>query len=270
MSRIRVALADDQTLVRAGFRVLVNGEDDMEVVGEAADGAAAVELVRSTRADVVLMDIRMPGMDGLEATRRIADDDDLVGVRVLILTTFDLDEYVFEALRAGAAPMSIKPYSRRLPARRATTVQPRKGSGWVYLPFRVLVSAAGVLLFNQAVFAGQFLSGTFGALHTHRENATIAGIVVLGAALAAVLIRWPGRGPIWPIFACLGLFGLVALQIVLGFARVLTVHVPLGVSIIVLAVLLVIWAWRPHRVPAGPTAEHATVDTVAAATQGRS
>jgi DNA-binding NarL/FixJ family response regulator len=105
---IRVLLADDQTLVRAGFRVLVNGEDDMEVVGQASDGAEAVRLARSTRADVVLMDVRMPGMDGLEATRLIAGDDDLAGVRVLMLTTFDLDEYVFEALRAGASGFLLK------------------------------------------------------------------------------------------------------------------------------------------------------------------
>jgi DNA-binding NarL/FixJ family response regulator len=105
---IRVLLADDQTLVRAGFRVLVNGEDDMEVVGQAGDGAEAVRLARSTRADVVLMDVRMPGMDGLEATRLIAGDDDLAGVRVLMLTTFDLDEYVFEALRAGASGFLLK------------------------------------------------------------------------------------------------------------------------------------------------------------------
>jgi heme A synthase len=140
----------------------------------------------------------------------------------------------------------------------------------VYWPFRVVVSAAGVLLFNQAVFAGQFLSGTFGAVHTHRENATFAGIAVLAAALAAVPIRWPGRGPSWPIFACLGLFGLIALQMMLGFARVLTVHVPLGVAIIALAVLLVIWAWRPHHLPAGATAEQPTVDPTPAATEGRS
>jgi hypothetical protein len=139
----------------------------------------------------------------------------------------------------------------------------------VYWPFRVMVSAAAVLLFNQAVFAGQFLSGTFGALHTHRDNATAAGIVVLAAALAAIPIRWPGRGPSWPILACLGLFGLIALQMRLGFARVLTVHVPLGVAIIVLAVLLVSWAWRPQRVPAGATAGQPTADTAAAAPEGQ-
>ncbi|HEV2348140.1 MAG TPA: response regulator transcription factor [Actinocrinis sp.] len=100
---IRVLLADDQALVRAGFSMLIDSTPDMEVVGEAADGAQAVSLARSTRADVVLMDIRMPNLDGVAATRMITEDDDLVGVRVLILTTFERDEYVFRALRAGAS-----------------------------------------------------------------------------------------------------------------------------------------------------------------------
>jgi DNA-binding NarL/FixJ family response regulator len=105
---IRVVLADDQALIRAGFRVLLSGIDDIEVVGEAADGAEAVEVARSSRADVVLMDIRMPGVDGLEATRRIGEDDDLVGVRVLILTTYEADEYVYQALRNGASGFLVK------------------------------------------------------------------------------------------------------------------------------------------------------------------
>ena len=94
---IRVLLVDDQALVRAGFRSLLEDEDDIEVVGEAGDGATAVDLARSARPDVVLMDIRMPVLDGLEATRRIAADKLLRDVRVLVLTTFELDEYVFEA-----------------------------------------------------------------------------------------------------------------------------------------------------------------------------
>jgi DNA-binding NarL/FixJ family response regulator len=107
---IRVAVADDQALVRSGFTVLLGSADDIEVVGEAADGAEAVTLVERERTDVVLMDIRMPTMDGLEATRRILNgggDTDLA-TRVLILTTFDLDEYVFEALRAGASGFLLK------------------------------------------------------------------------------------------------------------------------------------------------------------------
>jgi DNA-binding NarL/FixJ family response regulator len=105
---IRVLLADDQTLVRSGFRELLERTDGIEVIGEVADGAAAVERVRAERPDVVLMDIRMPVMDGLEATRAIAADRDLSEVRVIMLTTFDLDEYVFEALHAGASGFLLK------------------------------------------------------------------------------------------------------------------------------------------------------------------
>lgn len=105
---IRVLIADDETLVRAGFRVLVDAEPGMIVVGEAADGAAAVDLTRQTHPDVILMDIRMPGVDGLDATRQIAEAPDLAHVHVLILTTFDHDEYVIEALGAGASGFVIK------------------------------------------------------------------------------------------------------------------------------------------------------------------
>jgi DNA-binding NarL/FixJ family response regulator len=103
-----VLLADDQTLVRAGFRVLLERDDGIEVVGEVADGAEAVAAARTARPDVVLMDIRMPVLDGLEATRRIVADELLAGVRVVVLTTFELDEYVFEALRAGASGFLLK------------------------------------------------------------------------------------------------------------------------------------------------------------------
>lgn len=105
---IRVVLADDQALVRAGIRVLLDYEDDMEVVGEAVDGTEAVGLARKLEPEVVLMDIRMPVLDGVEATRRIADDDKLGGVHVVILTTYELDEYVFESLRAGACGFLLK------------------------------------------------------------------------------------------------------------------------------------------------------------------
>jgi len=105
---IRVVLADDQALVRAGFRVLLDSAGDIEVVGEAASGEEAVEQTRTKKPDVVLMDIRMPNTDGLEATRRIATDPELAGVRVLILTTFEVDQYVFEALRSGASGFVVK------------------------------------------------------------------------------------------------------------------------------------------------------------------
>jgi DNA-binding NarL/FixJ family response regulator len=105
---VKVLLADDQALVRAGFKVLLDVEEDVTVVGEAADGADAVEQVRRHRPDVVLMDIRMPVLDGLEATRQIAATRGLEGVRVLILTTYDTDAYVFEALQAGASGFLLK------------------------------------------------------------------------------------------------------------------------------------------------------------------
>ena len=105
---IRVLLADDQPLVRAGFRMLLDAEDDIEVVGEADDGAGALQLVRAERPDVVLMDVRMPNVDGLEALRALGDDAELAGVKVLVLTTFELDEYVFEAVRLGASGFLVK------------------------------------------------------------------------------------------------------------------------------------------------------------------
>jgi DNA-binding NarL/FixJ family response regulator len=105
---ITVVLADDQGLVRAGFRALLDAQADITVVGEAADGEQAVQVAVRERPDVVLMDIRMPGTDGLAATRRIAADDRLGGTKVVILTTFDLDEHVFEAIRAGANGFLVK------------------------------------------------------------------------------------------------------------------------------------------------------------------
>ena len=105
---IRVLLADDQALVRAGFKALLDAQDDIEVVGEAASGEEAVAMARRDRPDVVLMDIRMPGTDGLTATREIVGDDRLSGVRIVILTTFELDEYVFDAIRSGASGFLVK------------------------------------------------------------------------------------------------------------------------------------------------------------------
>jgi DNA-binding NarL/FixJ family response regulator len=105
---IRVLLADDQALVRAGFRALLDAQEDIEVAGEAENGRQAVELTRKLRPDVVLMDIRMPVLDGLAATREIAADRKLDSARIVILTTFELDEYVFEAIRSGAAGFLVK------------------------------------------------------------------------------------------------------------------------------------------------------------------
>jgi hypothetical protein len=115
---------------------------------------------------------------------------------------------------------------------------------WIPWPLRVTSSLSALLLFDQAVFAGQFLSGTFPALQTHRDNATYAGLAMLATAAGAALLRWPGRGPLWPLLACLGLFALIGAQIAIGFARLLVLHIPLGVLIIVGAVALSAWSWR--------------------------
>jgi DNA-binding NarL/FixJ family response regulator len=108
---IGVVIADDQALLRGGFRLLINSEPDMQVLGEAADGSQAAAVARQVRPDIVLMDIRMPGTDGIEATRQITADPAMTGVRVLILTTFDLDDYVYGALRAGASGFVLKDIS---------------------------------------------------------------------------------------------------------------------------------------------------------------
>lgn len=115
---------------------------------------------------------------------------------------------------------------------------------WSRWLFRITSTIAAIMLFDQAVFAGQFLGGSYDSLSVHRENASYAGISVLVSTVAAIVLRWPGRGPWWPIVACVGIFGLIGLQIVLGFARALTFHVPLGVLIIMLATVLAVWAWR--------------------------
>jgi DNA-binding NarL/FixJ family response regulator len=107
---IRVVVADDQALVRGGFAALLDAQDGIEVVGEAADGEQAVRICRELGPDVVLMDIRMPVLDGLAATRQIAADPALAGVRVVVLTTFELDEYVFEAIRSGATVSTAREY----------------------------------------------------------------------------------------------------------------------------------------------------------------
>src|SRR5436190_20711363 len=105
---IRILICDDQALVRAGFKLILDAEDDLEVVGEAGDGGEAVELMRTCTPDVILMDVRMPNMNGIEATQQITRSSGDEGPKVLILTTFDLDEYVYEALRAGASGFLLK------------------------------------------------------------------------------------------------------------------------------------------------------------------
>lgn len=114
---------------------------------------------------------------------------------------------------------------------------------WPRWVLRVTSLVAAIMLFDQAIFAGQFLSGVYPMLHIHRENATYAGISVLVAAAGAVLDRWPGRGPWWPIVAYLVLFGLIALQILLGFQQSLAIHIPLGVTIILAGVVLAVVVW---------------------------
>ena len=138
---------------------------------------------------------------------------------------------------------------------------------WPWTVFRICCTGSAVLIFNQAVFAGQFLGGSFGALHTHRENATVAGIAVLVTTVAALLVRLLGDGPAWPALASLGLFGLIAAEIMLGFARVLTVHIPLGVAIIALTAMLTRWSWRTTRPPVDPVSPAAaeTTDDIPAA-----
>ncbi|MFC9842895.1 response regulator [Streptomyces sp. NPDC060223] len=129
---IRVVIADDQALLRGGFRILIDSADDLEVVGEAETGREAIEVVRRTTPDVVLMDIRMPELDGLSATREIASDPDLDGVRIVILTTYEVDEYVLQALRAGACGFLGKgmrpaelPEAIRVAARGDSLLSPR-------------------------------------------------------------------------------------------------------------------------------------------------
>jgi hypothetical protein len=114
---------------------------------------------------------------------------------------------------------------------------------WSRVLFRIAATLAAVMLFDQAVFAGQFLSGIYASLDVHRENATYAGLSVIVAALCAVLLWRPGRGPWWPIVAYVALFGLIGLQIFLGFAHALAAHVPLGVAIIMVAAAMAVWSW---------------------------
>ncbi|GHJ43964.1 hypothetical protein Cs7R123_13060 [Catellatospora sp. TT07R-123] len=134
---------------------------------------------------------------------------------------------------------------------------------WPVWPYRLLISLTAVLLLLQAVLAGQFLSGIYASLAAHAANATFAGFALLAAAFAAILLRWPGRGPWWPMLATAGLFLLTGLQIGMGYARLLAVHIPLGVSVILLAAFLTVWSWRyrPARAaaPGAPVRQEAQV-----------
>jgi DNA-binding NarL/FixJ family response regulator len=205
---IRVALADDQELARSGFAALLQAEDDIEVVGEAADGMEAVGMAVRTRPDVFLMDIRMPGLDGIEATRRIAAYPDLGGVHVIILTTFELDEYVFEAIRAGAAGFLVKNtnpgellrairvvadgeallspgVTRRLIAEfaaRTRTVRPVPGSDQLTPREREVVSLIAAGLSNEEIAGQLYMSRS-----TARTHATRA-MMKLGARDRAQLV----------------------------------------------------------------------------------
>ena len=135
---------------------------------------------------------------------------------------------------------------------RTARAEPRP---WAFWPLRVLVTLAATLLFVQAVLAGQFLSGSYGSLLWHQNNAALTDMVLIAAIPAGVLVRWPGRGPLWPTFAVAGLLAISYTQSELGFSRVLTVHVPLGVAMIMLAAVLTAWVWwQPRNSHRGPGA----------------
>jgi DNA-binding NarL/FixJ family response regulator len=167
---ISVLVADDQDLVRLGLRTLIDSEDGLAFAGEAADGLAAVEQARRLRPDVVLMDVRMPGVDGLEATRRIIADPELAGVRIIVLTTFALDEYVFDALRHGASGFLVKDTS---PAELVSAIR--------------LVVAGGALLSPEVTrsVVREFVTGTRRPLTPHPHLGTLTAREREIVALAA-------------------------------------------------------------------------------------
>jgi len=218
---IDVVIADDQALVRAGFRALLDSQDDITVVGEAADGPEAVRLCRQHRPHVVLMDIRMPGGDGLSATAQITADPDLSGTRVLVLTTFRLDEYVFSALRSGASGFLLKDtdpttlldgiriiangdallapeITRRLIeeyALRAKTPAPSDALDALTDREREIVALVGAGLSNDEIAARLFLSPTTAKTHVSRAMIKLgvrdrAGLVVLAYETGLVRPGW--------------------------------------------------------------------------------
>jgi DNA-binding NarL/FixJ family response regulator len=224
--RIRVLLADDQSLVRAGFRALLERTRDIDVVGEAMDGAEAVTLTRRTRPDVVLMDVRMPTVDGIEATHRICADSALAGTRVVILTTFELDEYVYAALRAGASGFLLKDLepedlrkairvvaggeallapsvTRRLIAEFAGRPAPRAGHAEKLRLLtdreREIIALVGTGLTNEEIAAKLFISPTTVKTHVSRAMLKLhardrAQVVVFG--YESGLVAPPGPGPV--------------------------------------------------------------------------
>jgi DNA-binding NarL/FixJ family response regulator len=222
---IRVLLADDQALVRAGFRALLDAQGDIEVAAEASDGEQALSLARQVVPDVVLMDIRMPGTDGLAATRQIAADERLAGVRVVILTTFELDEYVFEAIRSGAAGFLVKDIdpdelvqavrvvadggallspgvTRRLIAEfasRAKPPQPAKGLGELTEREREVLALVGEGLSNAEIAGRLFVSPATAKTHVSRTMLKLrardrAQLVVIAYESGLVRPGWHG-GP---------------------------------------------------------------------------
>jgi len=220
---IRVLLADDQALVRAGFQALLDAQPDIEVVGEASDGESALRLAAELRPDVVLMDIRMPGVDGLAATRRIAADQRLASVRVVIVTTFGLDEYVFEAIRSGASGFLVKDtepaellqavrvvadgeallsprVTRRLIeefAARAKPPQPARGLQRLTDREREVVALAGEGLSNQEIAERLFVSPATTKTHVSRAMRELgardrAQLVVIAYESGLVRPGWRG------------------------------------------------------------------------------
>ncbi len=218
---ITVVLADDQALVRAGFRALLDAQDDIAVVGEAADGDEAIRLAQEHRPDVILMDIRMPGLDGLEATRRILADERLAEVRVVILTTFELDEYVFEALRGGASGFLVKhtepaelvravrvvadgaallspSVTRRLVeeyAVRATEVSPARDLDVLTDREREVLTLVARGLSNEEIASELFMSVATAKTHVNRAQAKLgahdrAQLVVIGYESGLVRPGW--------------------------------------------------------------------------------